>query len=343
MRARNQPGAAESGRTVPKVSRSVKRLRTVAVASVLTLAAVAACGTPQSRPRSEDRVRRVAPLPACVMRIPPRRANSVAARALAEDQYWKLIFPDFDLSAHHLADRTLACTGENVLDDPRLAGGTATRGGWPLEVQEGDITYGSGGDRLKVIWLRSHRFADGTVGGALALTRVLEDVAEVYSVGVYRGVPDKTKFGVERLGGEILVTAQDEGCLNHGPNDPCETRLSLFLPRRGGLHDIAEVPLERVAFATGTEPGVVGRIEYHLTTSPKYIPTGLKLLEQVQVKDDHGRVLRKAELERLYAVDAEKPMQQSDLPLWPRIYPGASGSASASAVAAAPAPSASAK
>jgi hypothetical protein len=81
-------------------------------------------------------------------------------RNLTEEQYWQLVFPAYDVQNHTLATNALTCTGAHVFDDPVFAGGT-TRG-TPIAVQSGDIEYGNGGDRVRIVWLRTHRWPDGT-------------------------------------------------------------------------------------------------------------------------------------------------------------------------------------
>lgn len=265
----------------------------------------------------------MAPLAACLTRLPPRKTTGGAMRAIPEEQYWKFIFPSFDEGKSQLPNGALACTGDRILNDSALKDGEPVRGGWPLKIEGGDIAFGGGGDRLRLVWLRSHKFADGTMGGAIAMTRVVDEFAEVYAIGVYRGKPDKTRLGIERIGSELIAYALDEGCIGRPANTPCETKQTLFVGRRGTLKRVAELSLERVEYRDNTEPGTLGKMEYHLTTTPKYLPSGLKVLEQIRVNDEKGRPMRKAELERLFTLAGDQPMIESDLPLWPRVIPGA--------------------
>jgi hypothetical protein len=187
-------------------------------------------------------------------------------------------------------------------------------------VEEGDIVYGAGGDRLKVVWLRSHKYGDGDFGGAVAMVRTQEVYAEVYGVGVLKGDPTRMRLQIERMGPEAILTAFDEGCLNAPPTVPCETHVQVFLPRKGRLIALADIPVERRAFAVGTEQAIKGRIEYRLTTAYDFKPGQIKLFEQVMVRDDRGRELRKAELQRIYVLTDDGDLRASEGPLWPRIY-----------------------
>ena len=281
--------------------------------------ALGGCAETPTHPKTEDQARRVAPIPACIMYLPPKKTPNAFIRQLREDQYWKLVFPSFDDQKMELATSANDCTGKPVLGDWQLKDADPIRG-TPLKVQEGDIVYGAGGDRLKVVWLRSHKFSDGDYGGAIALVRTMDNFVEAYGVGVLRGRPERMRLQLERMGPEVIITATDEGCIGSDPLSPCESRLQVFLPRHGRLMNIADIPLERRAFATSSELGMKGRIEYRMTTAPEFKGGTIKLFEQVLVRDDRGRELRKAELFRVFSLQDDGQMTSSETSLWPRIY-----------------------
>lgn len=255
------------------------------------------------------------------MYLPPsKNAKQGFVRQLREDQYWKLIFPGFDDKDSQLGSNAADCTGRPILSDWRFKAGQPIRGSWPEKVEEGDIVFGAGGDRLKVVWLRSHKYPDGDFGGALAMVRTQENYAEAYGVGVLKGQPARMRLQIERMGPEAIVTATEEGCVNAPATEPCETHVQVFLPRKGRLVALADIPLERRAFAYGGEPGYKTKLEYRLTTAPEFKPNMIKLFEQVLVHDDRGRELRKAELQRVYVLTEDGDLRASDTPLWPRVY-----------------------
>ncbi len=268
---------------------------------------------------TEDKVRRVAPIPACIMYLPPKKDGNAFIRQLREDQYWKLVFPAFDDQKMELPKDSVDCTGRPLLSDWQLKAGDPVRG-WPIKVKEGDIMYGAGGDRLKVVWLRSHRYPDGDMGGPIALARTMENFAETYGVGVLKGRSERMRLQLERMGPEVIVTATDEGCVVAPPNTPCESRLQVFLPRHGMLMPIADIPLERRAYAQNFEPGQKGRLEYKLTSAPEFKPGQIKIFEKIQVRDEKGRELRKAELMRLFTLTDDGTMVPNEPALWPKIY-----------------------
>jgi hypothetical protein len=263
----------------------------------------------------------MAPIPACIMPLPARTsATAGTMRNLREEQYWQLVFPSFDLKQRTLGLDSVTCTGAHVFDAPIFRGG-ATHG-TPVQVQEGDIIYGNGGDHMRIVWMRTHSWPDGSEAGPIALVRTQEDFAEVYAVGSFRRSSTQSTFQAERLGTEFLISGTDDGCQGLPLTTACEAKITLLLPRFGQLVQLAALDTERRAYATGTEPGVTGNIEYRLTASPKYTDDGVQLFEQVKASDSAGRVVHKTELERVLVLRDGK-MEPSSDSLWGRVFPAA--------------------
>lgn len=290
------------------------------VLSVLLAATSAwapACASTEERPRTEDDARQLAPLPACLVQLdgagPGGKRTEGVVRSLREEQIWSLVYPGFDpKKGMGPPPDARACNGRKPLEDPALAGGA------PAKIDEGAVALGAGSDRLKVAWLRSLTFPDGTTGGALALIRTFEGTAEVYAVGSYRGRA-KTQFTIERIGPEVVAVAQDDGCTGRRAGAGCETMVSVFRPRFGILDRVAGIAQERVTYATDSEPGVRGRTEYRLSSSIQYVDGGIRVLEQVLVRDELGREVRKAELERAYTFAPDGTMVVDEDSLWTRV------------------------
>jgi hypothetical protein len=279
----------------------------------------AACSSDRP-PRIEDEARAMAPVPACILPLAARTHGAgQTMRNLTDDQYWQLVFPDYDAQNHKLATNAVTCTGAHVFDDALFAGGT-TRG-TPIDVQSGDAVFGNGGDRVRIVWLRTHRWPDGSEAGPLALVRAKEDFAEVYAVGAYKRSNGQLTLQAERLGSEVLITATDDGCQGQAKTSPCETTVSLFLPRFGHLVRLTTLATQKRAFAAGGEKGVMGQVAYELTASPQYTQDGIKLFEQVKAIDAEGRLVHKTELERLLILHDGR-LEHSDS-LWTKLYPGA--------------------
>lgn len=285
--------------------RSASFVVTVAAFVALGLTSSACAETP-ARPRTEDDARQLAPLPACITQL--ESAHAGATRSLREEQLWPLVYPDYDAKSGKLPEGAHACNGRV----PDLAGGHAAA------IEEGAVLLGGGGDRLKVAWLRSHTYDDGTTGGALALVRSLGGTAEVYAVGSYRA-RGKVLLSIERVGPELVVAAVDDTCTGRKPDAPCETTVTMFAPRLGVLAKLAAISTERVIYATDNEPGVRGRSEYRLTSAITYADGGIKVLEQVLVRDEQGREVRKAELERAYTFAPDGSMVVDEDSLWSKV------------------------
>jgi hypothetical protein len=218
-----------------------------------------------------------------------------------------------------LPERSLTCQGRDVFVDSAFNGGAVRGGGWPLKVKDGDIVMGTGVNKIRLLWLRTHTYTDGTSAGPLVLARVLESNVEVYSVGAYRGTSDRTKLKLERMGSEILPSVQSDGCLNRKDKSPCTTDLRVFIPIRGELKSAASIPLERITYSDASEPGTVGPVEYRLISTPSFEPGGIRLVEQVAALDEQGRDLRKAELERTLRATADG-FEATETSLWDRIF-----------------------
>ena len=279
------------------------------------------CGSPQSRSRLEDQSRRVAPLPACVLHLPARRPGSAGTiRKLREEQIVKLMFPSFDEDKRVLPQNAQTCTGASVFVEPMFREAQLVRrNAWPFIEQEGDVTYGGGGDRLKIVWLRTHTYADGTAAGPLAVIRSGERFAELFAIGAYRSQPDHTRFATVRMGGDYLLTAEDDGCTARKQSASCQTILSVFLPRKGKFLPVVDVPVERIAYSGRAERGSMGVLEYRLTSVPEFRDDAIKLVEQVRVKDDTGRELRKAEHERVITMDDRGTATATEPSLWDQV------------------------
>ena len=228
-----------------------------------------------------------------------------------------MLFPAFDTKEGRLGEGALTCEGRTIFGENSFVGGTVRGGRWPLSPKEGDIVQGAGLNKLRLLWFRTHEHGDGTMAGPLALVRSFEEDAEVYAVGSYRGNATRAKLRIERLGSDLVPTVQDDGCLGV-VDTPCETTLQVYLPSRGALHPAVTVVLERVAFAQETEPGVQGRVAYHLVTTPVFGAGGITLSEQITVQDSEGRELRRAEATRVYTASAEH-LDNTEVPLWDRI------------------------
>lgn len=191
------------------------------------------------------------------------------------------------------------------------------------------LHFGGGANRLKVVWYRTHSASNGDAVGPIAVIRTFSDSAEVYAVGTFRGRPEQSEFVLERLGGEVVITASDDGCVGAKPHESCENRLTVLRPWAGDLQHSAEIPLERVLVVAGTERGITGKIEYRMVSTPYYEPGGIRIEEQVSATNEAGQKVRHAELERhLRRRTSGGAFKESSPSLWELFVPQA-GSADA--------------
>jgi hypothetical protein len=247
-----------------------------------------------------------------VQRLPAQKGSSKFARQLPEDDYWGLVVPAW--SDSQLSEPgAKACNGEAVVLSPEFESARVD----PEAKSQGKITYGGGANRIRVVWLRSHITPDGDSVGPLALLRVSGDYVEVYGVRAFRGNAESTRFDLERIGGEVVVTAVSDGCKQSAQD--CDSTLQVFRPVHGRLDSLAEMGLQRVRFREGLEPGMNGVVKYQLTTSPEYRADGIHVVEDVEVTDAVGRKLRRAQLERAFLLSGAR-VRETKESLWTRLF-----------------------
>lgn len=257
------------------------------------------CAEPQKSVNS-DMPRRSVPIPACAVALPARPESQLKfMRQLTDQQFWRLVFPTYIEGKTGLTADSLLCTGESPFGAAEFAGGKPVRG-WPLQPQPGDLTFGSGPKRIKIVWFKTHAWDDGTTGGVVALVRADEEFAEVFGVGPYKGSGKDSRFSTERLGGTLVVTAVDEGCKGKALSEPCVSWLRVMVPWHGRLVTQASIATERREQVADGEPSAQGLVSYRLTSAPIFEPTRIRILEQVQAVDATERKLRTAEVERQF-------------------------------------------
>lgn len=270
----------------------------------------------------EVQTRKQTPISVCTTKLSPVKASSkgrAVVRSLEPDQWLELMLPGYTPDKG-LNPTDTDCTGHYAFANESLRGGISTQG-WPRKIEPEDMDLRAGPDGLRVLWLRVLKFENGDEGGPLVLARAVDDRAEIYGIGSYRG-PAKTQFSTARLGPEVLVSGESKSCPE--PDD-CRKRAHFFLPRRGRLLEAATVDLERTAVLPSTSArGLYAR--YTLRTDVTYKPNGIQLLEQVKVQivhyedpnRDSDRDLRKVEFSRLLRVERDALFSSND-PLWERV------------------------
>ena len=301
-------------------------MRSSAIALVVGALGSSAFGCVDSqRPVYEAPARQTTPIPVCAKPLaPPRRARGEAAKAIVRDldpeQWVEVMVPKYE-AGQGIDATAVDCTGHYLFANETLRHG-ASIPGWPRQIDPDELDIRSGPKGLKVLRVRALKFENGDVGGPIALVRAVDDRAEVFGIGSYRG-PENAEISPVRLGNETLVVAEARRC-----PDPynCRKVADFYLVRRGRLINAATIDLERVIRVPSvTEKGLYA--EYRLNTDVEYTPDGVQLLEQVKVSiipyeeqgnRDSDRLLRTVEFKRLLRVERDT-LFSSNESLWERV------------------------
>lgn len=284
--------------------------------SIFSLAgATSGCAGAVESSKIEDRARRNVPVPIC-LRALERHAGADIVSTLKPEDYWALVLPSFD-AASNTIDRTSAdCSGRLVFDNAELAQAEGVRTG-PLTVKPEDAVITPGPDALRIVWLRTHHFADGTAAGPLALARPREGYAEVYATGFHRGREKDARFALERMGPRFVITAGDEGCSGVKPMQACESSFRVMVMGAGRLVPAAEFALDRIDYRAA--PGAAGNAQYRLTATPVFQPQAMRVMEQVIVRDEAQGVIRKSDLERVFRLQSDGRLVPDSESLWKQV------------------------
>ena len=142
---------------------------------------------------------------------------------------------------------------------------------------------------------------------------------DVYAIGRYRG-SKRSRFELAQLGTSRLVIAHDEGCADVKVDVECDSTLSFYLVVGGHLFAAADSPAQRLRY--GNVKGV-GRVQYRLMTDAPVIDGHtIKIHEKLQVRDSAEEDVRKAEGDRVFALDSDNQLKAQQDSLWAQIPRG---------------------
>ncbi len=278
------------------------------------------CASAVEASKGEDQARREVPVPICLEAL-ERHGEEGVVSALKPEDYWVMILPSYDTASGTVDQSANDCAGRPILTGKEFMGAEGARTGSILAPAKNAVITPAA-DHFKIVWLKTHSFAEGVAAGPLALVRPREGHAEVYAIGTYRGRPKHSRFSLERMGPHMLVTASDEGCAKVKPGQNCETTLVIYVMSAGKLTPSARIPLDKVA--TATAPGVSGPVQYRLTASPVFEEHGVRIIEQVVLTDSSETILRKSNIERVFKLEARNKLVANRPSLWDQARAAAS-------------------
>lgn len=192
-------------------------------------------------------------------------------------------------------------------------------------------------DERRLIWLITHRFANGDGYGPLALARVLPEGLSIESLGRLRSRTDRVALELWRIRQERVVVATAEACAADSERTACPRAARILLEHGGYL---VEPP---IAFADGrcvgepffelkqreeAQASSGERRRYEMTTTlghdARYIVVNERIVvsELDPARPQQAREIQRVDADRFIHVDRGRFFTQQ-WPLWPRMVPPA--------------------
>lgn len=261
-----------------------------AATAIVMATSIVSCGAAIETSKVEDLARHEVPVAICLKEAPSAGGGVMAALRPAD--YWDLVLPGYDPQRLVLDTTAADCAGRPLFASAKLNAKDVI-GAKDEQVHVADVA-----GNFKVVWLKTHAFQDGDATGPLALVRSLDGRSEVYAIGVFRGPAKATRFDLQRIGPDLLITADDGGC-SSVKGKPCVTSMNVLLMRMGRLLDAARFATHGVSFS-GAENAP---IEHRFSATPDFGADGLVLSEQMVAEDPTKPVVQRSTLKRFFKLD----------------------------------------
>ena len=101
-----------------------------------------------------------------VLKPLPRHGSAGVMPTLKPEDYWSTLLPSIRCwTGHRSTDLRSIALVSQLFTTPELLQAEGPRTG-PIKVADADVTVESGPDGFKIVWLRTHQFADGSAAGA---------------------------------------------------------------------------------------------------------------------------------------------------------------------------------
>lgn len=208
----------------------------------------------------------------------------------------------------------------------------------PTQLREGDVYERRVSNDVRLVWVVTHRFANGEGYGPIAVVRVHTTGLEVEAIGGLRMRTERVNLVLWHIGQRAVVVATGEACTD--PRDPASCHRAanvlvhfnkvLFSPMLsfpdGRCIDEPWVELKREEDMP-LESGWNRHFEIRSTVS--HDSRYLVITEQVQIRDSQPnepalppREVRSIDTERFIHLDGPKLITRQH-PLWPKVLPSA--------------------
>lgn len=223
-----------------------------------------------------------------------RPAGSLEPR---EDTWLGLLLSGWDPATRRATTPAVDCTGAQVRwQGPalRCADGSTALATLPERpLAAGDVVVAPFGERYRLVWIVTTRFASGDGLGPVAVVEVMPRRLVVRAMGHLRANLVRPRLRLERLGDREVLVAEGEVC---GSADPAScTRSARLMPLEGDWYVAAPVVSSEGACLS---PALLdlGREElfalpsgwrrrFRLDATLSFLPQGVRVREAVVVSD----------------------------------------------------------
>lgn len=214
-----------------------------------------------------------------------------------EDAWLGLLLSGWDPATRRATTPAVDCTGTQVRwlgPALRCADGSTTLAALPERpLAASDVIVAPFGDRYRLVWIVTTRFASGDGLGPVAVVEVTPRRLVVRAMGHLRANLVRPRLRLERLGEREVLVAEGEVC---GGADPAScTRSARLMPLDGDWYVAAPVAsaggacVSPALFDVGREETYAlpsgWKRRYRLDATLSFLPQGLRVREVVVVAD----------------------------------------------------------
>lgn len=243
-----------------------------------------ACASPVRSAKSERTARNMIPVPICIS-VLPRGGDAQHIVVLTQEENLLAVFP---------------ALGSGISTRPNCAGRFLFEKISVEFVEKNlDSVVAAGADGMKIVWLNHHRSESGARLGTLALTRQVENLLEIYALGLHTAGSIAPSFSLERIGPELAITATNETCTSDRKR--CRASTQVYLMSSGRLIMAAEFPVAGVAKGTISEEPMP--LTFRFSASASFNTTGIHVTEHISVTDPTQGEVRASDLEREFVLE----------------------------------------